>query len=131
MTLTPDDDADIRNLLAQCRRRLGGPAMLTIPAVLGLSSAGGTLVPVNTRFKGPEAADILRRSGARALVTVTDFLGSDYAAMLRDEDSDLAALATVVVASGPPGPGTASWAEFVAAATPAAHKVEKRALRDL
>ena len=41
------------------------------------------LVPVNTRFKGPEAADILRRSRARALVTVTDFLGTDYVAMLR------------------------------------------------
>ena len=46
------------------------------------SQAGAVLVPVNTRFKGPEAADILRRSRARALVTVTDFLGTDYVAML-------------------------------------------------
>ena len=46
--------------------------------------AGAVLVPVNTRFKGVEAADILRRSRARVLVTVTDFLGTDYVAMLDD-----------------------------------------------
>ncbi len=57
-----------------------------ITAVLGLWEAGAAVVPVNTRFKGPEAADVLRRSGARVLVTVTDFLGVDHAAMLRDED---------------------------------------------
>ncbi|MDP1858360.1 MAG: AMP-binding protein, partial [Gemmatimonadaceae bacterium] len=53
-----------------------------IVAFLGLELAGAALVPVNTRFKGGEAADILRRSSARALVTVTDFLGTDYLAML-------------------------------------------------
>ena len=39
-------------------------------------------MPVNTRFKGAEAVDILARSQARVLVTVTDFLGTDYVAML-------------------------------------------------
>ena len=53
-----------------------------IVAALGVFSAGAVLVPVNTRFKGPEAADILARSGARALVSVTDFLGTDYVSML-------------------------------------------------
>ncbi len=53
-----------------------------IVAVLGIFEAGATLVPINTRFKGAEAAEILTRSGARALVTVTDFLGIDYVAML-------------------------------------------------
>ena len=33
-----------------------------IVAVFGIWEAGATLVPVNTRFKGGEAADILRRS---------------------------------------------------------------------
>ena len=37
-----------------------------IVAVLGLFEAGAVLVPVNTRFKGAEAADILARSGAKA-----------------------------------------------------------------
>src|ERR1700751_5834793 len=53
-----------------------------IIAALGLFQSGATLVPINTRFKGPEAADILRRSRARVLVTTTDFLGTDYVAML-------------------------------------------------
>src|SRR5580700_7042772 len=47
-------------------------------AVFGIFAAGGVLVPVNTRFKGPEAADIVSRSRARVLVAVTDFLGNDY-----------------------------------------------------
>src|ERR1051326_8644321 len=51
-------------------------------AVLGLFEAGAVLVPINTRFKGAEAADILSRSRARALVTVAEFLGNDYVAML-------------------------------------------------
>ena len=55
-------------------------------AVLGIFAAGGVLVPVNTRFKGHEAADMLARSGARALVTVTDFLGNDYVAMLQQAE---------------------------------------------
>ena len=54
-----------------------------ILAVLGLFQAGAVLVPVNTRFKGVEAGDILARSGARALVTVTDFLGTDHLGLLR------------------------------------------------
>ena len=35
-----------------------------VVALLGLSQAGGVLVPINTRFKGGEAADILDRSRA-------------------------------------------------------------------
>ena len=66
-----------------------------IVSVLGILEAGAVLVPVNTRFKGAEAADILSRSGARVLVTVTDFLGTDYVALLKD--ADLPQLHTVVV----------------------------------
>ena len=57
-----------------------------IVAVLGIWEAGAAVVPINTRFRGGEAADVLRRSGARVVVTVTDFLGVDHAAMLRGED---------------------------------------------
>ena len=60
--------------------------------------AGAVLVPINTRFKGGEAADLLSRSRARALVTVTDFLGTDYVAMLRATDVALPDLETVIVA---------------------------------
>ncbi|MGH8922074.1 MAG: AMP-binding protein, partial [Actinomycetes bacterium] len=57
-----------------------------IVGMLALSSAGGVLVPLNTRFKGAEAADILRRSRARVLLTVRSFLGRDYTAMLAGAD---------------------------------------------
>src|SRR3954452_8083094 len=90
-----------------------------IVALLGLSSAGAALVPVNTRFKGAEAAVVLGRSRAKALVTVTDFLGTDYVAMLREADEELPALETIVVADGPAPAGTVGWDAFVATATPA------------
>lgn len=53
-----------------------------IIAALGGQMAGGVLVPINTRFKGAEAADILARSGTKILFTVNGFLGFDYPAML-------------------------------------------------
>lgn len=60
--------------------------------------AGAVLVPLNTRFKGEEAAFILRTADVRRVFTRTDFLGTDYVAMLRDV-ADLE-LDEVVVMSG-------------------------------
>ncbi|GGL19399.1 FadD3 family acyl-CoA ligase [Nocardia jinanensis] len=51
-----------------------------IVAALGLMTAGGVLVPVNTRFKAEEAADVILRSGAKALLVQKGFLGADYPA---------------------------------------------------
>jgi acyl-CoA synthetase (AMP-forming)/AMP-acid ligase II len=79
-----------------------------IVAVLGLWQAGAVLVPINTRFKGAEAADILSRSGARALVTVDEFLGADYVAML--QGFELPELDTTVIIGGP------VWDAFMAKA---------------
>jgi HIP---CoA ligase len=60
-------------------------------AALGLLRAGAVLVPLNTRFKGGEAAYIIGDSGASTLVTVRGFLGADYPAMLAGQDTgDLA-----------------------------------------
>jgi len=56
-------------------------------AALGALRAGAVLVPMNTRFKGGEAAYILRASGATTLVTVRGFLGVDYPALLQGEDT--------------------------------------------
>jgi acyl-CoA synthetase (AMP-forming)/AMP-acid ligase II len=53
-----------------------------VVAALGAVGAGALLVPLNTRFKGAEAAYILRQSGARILFTVDGFLGNDYPALL-------------------------------------------------
>ncbi len=88
-----------------------------IVACLGLLQAGAVLVPINTRFKGLEAADVLSRSRARALVTVTDFLGTDYVSMLRSTGQELPELKTIVVAHGGVPEGTESWARFLDGAT--------------
>ncbi|GGU41366.1 AMP-binding protein [Nocardioides albus] len=53
-------------------------------AVLGAQTIGATVVPLNTRYRGHEAREILDRSRATALVTVNGFLGTDYVQMLRD-----------------------------------------------
>ncbi|MET7770118.1 FadD3 family acyl-CoA ligase [Nocardia sp. NPDC005366] len=49
-----------------------------IVAAFGLITAGGVLVPVNTRYKADEAGDIIRRSGAKAVLVQQGFLGVDY-----------------------------------------------------
>jgi len=87
-----------------------------VVAAIGLQSAGAVLVPLNTRFKGREAAYILGKSGARALVTVTGFLDTDYVQLLResvDVGGELPALETIVVLRGDAPAGTVTWAEFL------------------
>jgi acyl-CoA synthetase (AMP-forming)/AMP-acid ligase II len=96
-------------------------------AALGLFAAGAVLVPVNTRFKGAEAAVVLSRSGARVLVTVTDFLGTDYVAMLEAAGTPLPALRTIVVAKGKASGSALSWQDLLAKATPTGRaEVERR-----
>jgi acyl-CoA synthetase (AMP-forming)/AMP-acid ligase II len=56
-------------------------------AALGTLRAGAVLVPLNTRFKGGEAAYIVRNAGATTLLTVRGFLGTDYPALLAGEDT--------------------------------------------
>ncbi len=66
-----------------------------VVAALGVHYAGATLVPINTRYTGHEAHDILERTGAVGLVVVRDFLGTDRLAQLRDV-GPLPALTAVV-----------------------------------
>ncbi|MGW1769772.1 FadD3 family acyl-CoA ligase [Streptomyces sp. NPDC002073] len=54
-----------------------------IVSALGAVSAGAVLVPLNTRFKGAEAAYVLGRSRARLLFVTGTFLGTSYVASLR------------------------------------------------
>jgi acyl-CoA synthetase (AMP-forming)/AMP-acid ligase II len=84
-----------------------------IIAALGVLGAGGVLVPLNTRFKGPEAAYILRKSGASTFVTVSDFLDNDYLGMVRSADASLAALDRAVLISGEPVAGAQDWAQLL------------------
>jgi acyl-CoA synthetase (AMP-forming)/AMP-acid ligase II len=81
-------------------------------AAIGLQMAGGVLVPLNTRFKGSEAGYILRKSRARLLVTVGEFLGARYVEMLRGHE--LPDLERVLLLSGA-DPGATGWDAFLAA----------------
>jgi HIP---CoA ligase len=68
---------------------------------LGMLSAGAALVPVSTRFTGPEALDVIGRSRARALFVAGDFLGVDrlgalMAAAAAEDDGVLDRLGLVV-----------------------------------
>jgi acyl-CoA synthetase (AMP-forming)/AMP-acid ligase II len=71
-------------------------------AALGALGAGAALVPVSTRFTGPEALDVIGRSGARALFAAGGFLGVDRlgallaAAAESDHDGALDRLGLVV-----------------------------------
>jgi len=69
-----------------------------ILGALGAVRAGAALVTLNTRYKAGEASYILRTSGARWLLTVRGFLGSDYPATLVGED--VGVLEQIVVLRG-------------------------------
>ncbi|HTZ71717.1 MAG TPA: AMP-binding protein [Acetobacteraceae bacterium] len=95
-----------------------------VVAAAGLQIAGAALVPLNTRFKAPEAAYILRKTRARVLLTVGEFLGNDYAAMLTRECGDadaghivsgLPSLETIVLLDDANRPGCVRWRDFLAA----------------
>lgn len=73
-----------------------------IVAALGVHWAGGTLVTLNTRYKGAEAAAILRASGADTLFVVDHFLGVDYPAQLAGEDCP-ALTRVITMVNGPAG----------------------------
>lgn len=49
-----------------------------IIAAFGLLTAGGVLVPVNTRFKTEEAGDIIARGSVKAVLAQQGFLDQDY-----------------------------------------------------
>jgi acyl-CoA synthetase (AMP-forming)/AMP-acid ligase II len=85
-----------------------------IVAAIGLQCAGAVLVPLNTRLKGAEAGYILRKSGARILLTLGEFLGVNYVEALSDEE--LPQLETIVVLRGA-ADGAATWSDFLATGT--------------
>lgn len=82
-----------------------------IIAAIGAQSIGGVLVPLNTRYKGAEAAYILRASGAKMLFTVDEFLGARYPDMLADQS--LPALQRTVTLSGAAA-NCQTWEAFLA-----------------
>jgi acyl-CoA synthetase (AMP-forming)/AMP-acid ligase II len=103
-------------------------------AALGASYAGATVVPVNTRFTGPEALDVIDRTGAECLFVAGPFLGVDRLAELgaaaKADDHPLPrVIVRIPVEPGPAGtPGTVEWVELDerAAAVPE-HRADQRA----
>jgi acyl-CoA synthetase (AMP-forming)/AMP-acid ligase II len=85
-----------------------------VVGTLGALSAGGTIVPLNTRFKGEEAAWILNRSRARFLLTFSEFLGTDYLGLLAG--SELPDLEASVTLRGSPKRASLAWGRFLAGA---------------
>ena len=84
-----------------------------ILAALGIQAVGGIVVPVNTRFRGSEAAWVLRKSGARVLFTVNGFLDTDYVQLLRDADPDVIAPEQIVILAGDAPSGTVPWSAYL------------------
>ncbi|XRQ04704.1 FadD3 family acyl-CoA ligase [Actinomadura welshii] len=107
------------------RIAIWAPNSLTwIVTVLGAVSAGATLVPLNTRFKGDEARWPLSKAGVKALFVEDGFLGIDYPRMLGLDGSGaipgLPGLETVVTFNGAARPGVITWGEFTGKAAPGA-----------
>ena len=93
-------------------------------AALGALRIGATLVPINTRYKGHEAGDLLERSHAELLCTVTGFLDTDYVELLRRARGPatdarpvegLPELRDIVVLRGTPPAGTRPLGALLAA----------------
>lgn len=104
-----------------------------VVASFGVYAAGAVLVPMNTRFTGGEAAEILRRSGARLLLTVDDFLGKDFAATAR-QMQDVPALEQIVLLNdGGDDAGVAApwegWLALGRSVDPSVVSARSRALR--
>ncbi|MGW6685590.1 FadD3 family acyl-CoA ligase [Streptomyces sp. NPDC054961] len=94
-----------------------------IVSALGAVSAGAVLVPLNTRFKGTEAAYVLHRSRARLLFVTGTFLGTSYVASLRRAAAEgegsgplpgLPHLEQVVVLSDDAPDSFRTWKDFLA-----------------
>lgn len=91
-------------------------------AALAVSYAGGTLVPLNTRYTGHEALDVVRRSGARIVVVAEGFLDRSMVEELEAAGAQRVAIVDLLDSSTPTpperpgGPQTnrvVGWSELV------------------
>jgi acyl-CoA synthetase (AMP-forming)/AMP-acid ligase II len=97
-----------------------------IVVALAIQSVGAVLVPINTRFKGAEAAYVLRKSNARLLFTVNGFLGNDYVELLARAGEVLPTLTETIVLRGSTPDGAVAWAEFLAHAADVSAEESRR-----
>ena len=83
-----------------------------VVAGLAVSRAGGVLVPINTRFKGNEAAYVLNAASVQMLFVADGFLDTDYSGSLTNEH--LPMLQAIVDLTSGGAPGTINFADFLA-----------------
>ncbi|EFC79851.1 FadD3 family acyl-CoA ligase [Parafrankia sp. EUN1f] len=83
---------------------------------LGVYRAGAVLAPINSRFKGVEAARILRTAGSRLLFVVDGFLDTDYLTMLAEQPAPPALADIVLMGSATGRAGATGWPDFLARA---------------
>lgn len=115
-----------------------------IVSALGMLGAGAVVVPINTRYRGAEARELLARTQARALLVEQGFLGYDHLGALQASgadgspaDADLSELKLVIDLSGQAAPGPVPavgaaaglhWEEFLRSATEVPERAAVRTL---
>lgn len=88
-----------------------------VAAAIGIQRAAGVMVPLNTRLKGGEVADIVRRGNIARLFVIGPFLDRYYPQMLRAENMpDLRRRIVLRATPSQPGPDEIRWEEFLALA---------------
>ena len=82
-----------------------------VVSALAATKIGALLVPVNTRFKGNEAAYVLNKARVKVLFVVDGFLDTDYSGSLDTEHlTDLTEVVDLVQARSS---GTVGWDAFL------------------
>src|SRR5580692_7711271 len=79
---------------------------------MAVASAGGVLVPLNTRLTAHESAELIRRTRPEVVLAFTDFLGRDYLDALQPSGA-LGEVRAAVALHGHPSPGTISLDELL------------------
>ncbi|MEM9562519.1 MAG: AMP-binding protein [Actinomycetota bacterium] len=100
-----------------------------VVAGLAACRAGARLVPVNTRFKGGEAAYVLRAARVKVVFLVDGFLGTDYSGSLGEHD--LPDLERIVALGGSASPAVAEpFDDFLALGDGGDDPAERARLQD-
>lgn len=82
-------------------------------AAMGVLGAGAILLPINSRLRGAEAAEILRRASAKAVFTVGSFLGMDYPSMLREAAPGLPVAIIDLSGEAAGSQGVVAWRDLI------------------
>lgn len=89
-----------------------------IAAAVGIQRAGGVMVPLNTRLKGGEVAELVRRGGITRLFAIGEFLGRHYPSMLANEAMPGLKRRIILRSTSQVfGPEEENWADFLGRAS--------------